>query len=451
MFKRKIYDELLNWKNKYNGTRALLIEGARRVGKSTIALEFAKSEYDSFIFIDFANVKKEVINIFDDISDLDLFFLRLQAEFNVNLVKRKSIIVFDEIQFFPKARQAIKYLVQDGRYDYLETGSLISIKKNVRDILIPSEELKIEMYPLDYEEFSNAVGLNYQLLKDLYNLKKPIGEEVNRKLIRDFRTYIAIGGMPQAVSAYIEKKSFDQIDEIKKSIIDLYISDLKKIDSSGRLSKIYESIPSQLFSKRNRFSFHYATNSNKNKKDEERIFDLLDSKIANSCYKITDPSISFSQSTDLTQYKFYLSDTGLFVTMLFNSDNNSHEDLYKKLISNKLDLNLGYLYENVISQLIVSSRRKLFYYFWNKENSTHKYEIDFLIYNKNKILPIEIKSNKTHHHQSLDQFAIKYSHICGNKYIFSTKDYQKEKDTFYIPFSYYMSIIIKFLYPFFEK
>ena len=349
MFERKIYKELLNWKNTYNGTSALLIEGARRVGKSTIALEFAKKEYASYIFIDFANTKKEILNIFDEISNLEMFFLRLQTEYNVKLIKRKSIIVFDEIQFFPKARQAIKYLVQDGRYDYLETGSLISIKKNVKDILIPSEELKIEMHPLDYEEFSNAVGNNYQILKDLYNLKSPIGEATNRKLIRDFRTYIAIGGMPQAVDAYIKKESFDQIDKIKKSIIDLYINDLKKIDQSGRLAKIYESIPSQLFSKRNKFSLHYAVKSNKSSKDEERIFDLLDSKIVNACYQITDPSISFSQSIDLTKYKFYLADTGLFVTMLFNNDDNSHRDLYKKLISNKLDLNLGYLYNFTIT------------------------------------------------------------------------------------------------------
>ena len=428
MFRRKIYDKLLKWKNEYNGTRAVLIEGARRIGKSTIVEEFARNEYKSYILIDFASVSGDVLKIFDDISNLDLFFLRLQAEYNISLQNRDSVVIFDEVQLFPRARQAIKYLVKDGRYDYIETGSLISIKKNVKDILIPSEEIKLEMYPMDYEEFCDAVGFNYSILKDIYELNKPIGESTNRKLVREFRIYMAVGGMPQAVEAFIEKKSFDKIDEIKRGIIDLYKNDLRKIDSSGRLSKIYESVPAQLAAKRNRFSLKSAVTTTKTSKDNERIFDLIDSKIVNICNHITEPSLSLNQSIDLTRYKFYLADTGLFVTMLFNSDDRSHENIYKKLLSDKLDSNLGYLYENVIAQLLVSSGKKLYYYTWQKENSTHKYEIDFLVINKNKVSPIEVKSGRINNHDSIDNYSKKYSHLSGEKYIVSSKDVGKEKD-----------------------
>lgn len=434
MFKRKIYNKLLKRKEEYKGTRAVLIEGARRIGKSTIVEEFAKKEYKSYILIDFANVSANVLKMFDDIYDLDLFFLRLQAEYNINLFPRESVIIFDEVQLFPRARQAIKYLVRDGKYDYIETGSLISIKKNVKDILIPSEEIKLEMYPMDYEEFCDAVGFNYLVLKKLFDLNRPIGEATNRKLIRDFRIYMAVGGMPQAVEAFVQKKSFNKIDEIKREIIDLYKSDLRKIDPTGRLSKIFESVPAQLAAKRNRFSLKTAIKTTKTSKDEERIFDLIDSKIVNICNHVTEPSISINQSIDLTRYKFYLSDTGLFVTMLFNSDDKSHESIYKKMLSNKLDSNLGYLYENVIAQLLVSSSKKLYYYTWNKENSTHKYEIDFLIVNKNKVSPIEVKSGRINNHESIDNYSKKYSRLSGAKYIISTKDIGFENDIILKPF-----------------
>lgn len=434
MFKRKIYSDLIAWKNESNGTTALLIEGARRIGKSTVVESFAKNEYESYIMIDFSNANSNVLNIFDDITNLDLFFLRLQAEYNVKLIERKSAIVFDEVQLFPKARQAIKHLVKDSRYDYIETGSLISIKKNVKTILIPSEEQKISMFPMDFEEFCEAIGYDYSLLENLYKMNKPIGEATNRKLIRDFRIYMAVGGMPQAVEAYINKKSFNEIDQIKRNIIRLYSDDLRKIDPSGRLSRIYESVPAQLASSRNKFSLRQAIKSRKSSKDEERLFDLIDSKIINICNQVTEPSLSMNLSVDLTKYKFYLSDTGLFVTMLFNSDNKDHDDIYKKLLSDKLELNLGYLYENVAAQMIAASSRKLFYYMWPKPNSTHKYEIDFLVCSNNKVVPFEIKSSKIHNHESLDVFSKKYSSICGNKYIISLKDRRKEKDISLMPF-----------------
>ena len=360
MFKRKVYDELLKWKKDNNGATAVLLEGARRVGKSTIALEFAKNEYKSFILIDFAKTDKDIISLFDDINKLDFFFLKLQTLFDKQLYTRNSVIVFDEVQLCPKARQAIKYLVNDGRFDYIETGSLISIKKNVRNIVIPSEETKIAVNPMDYEEFCWAAGYNYELIRSLYILHQPVGEIVHKKLMQQFKNYLAVGGMPQAVEGFVNGKTFNEINKIKKNIIDLYKDDLKKIDKSGRTSKLYESIPAQLISKKNKFSFRYAIKK-KGLKDNERLFDLLDSKIVNSCHNLLDISHSLNMYEDLNKFKLYASDTGLFVTMLFDSDE-EHKDIYKKLISNQLSLNLGYLYENMVSQMIVASGKNLFYY-----------------------------------------------------------------------------------------
>ncbi len=433
MFKRKAYQELVNWKKESNGKSAILLEGARRVGKSTIAINFGKNEYKSYILIDFSNVNNEILSLFDDIDNLDLFFLKLQVITNKTLYLRDSLIIFDEVQLFPKARQAIKHLVKDGRYDYLETGSLISINKNVDKILIPSEERKIEIYPLDYEEFCNAINYNYSNLKKLYDFHNSIGESTNRTLMKIFRLYVAIGGMPQAIEAYLNKRNFNEINQIKQDIINLYKEDLKKIDKSGRLSTMYESIPAQLVSNKNKFSFGYGLGK-KTLKDNERLFDLLDSKIVNICYNLKDISPSLSMYTDFSKFKLYVGDTGLFVTMLFNSDNKDHQDIYNKLLSDKLNLNLGYLYENVISQLIISSNRKLYYYLYDKENSTHKYEIDFILSNKNKIIPLEVKSNKVNNHKSIDDFSIKYSKLISSKYLISSKDYFKEKDLINIPY-----------------
>lgn len=432
MFKRKVYEELKEWKSKSNGKTAALLEGARRVGKSTIVREFVKNEYRSYVFIDFANTSKSLVSLFDDLSNLDLFFLRLQAEMNVSLYVRNSAIVFDEVQLCPKARQAIKYLVEDGRYDYIETGSLISIKKNVDKILIPSEETRIEVYPMDYEEFSDAVGFSYQALKALYSSGKGIGEATNRVLIRNFRTYVAVGGMPQAVAAFAEHKNFDEIDHIKKGIINLYEEDLKKIDKSGRLSKMYETIPAQLVAKKNRFSFGYGLGK-KTKKDDERLFDLLDSKIVNCCYRVNDISPSLSLYTDFTNFKLYVGDTGLFTSMLFNSEDRAHEDIYKKLLSDKLDLNLGYLYENVVAQMIVASKRGLYYFTFPKETSGN-YEIDFLLSNKNKVIPLEVKSGQVKFHDSIDRFGEKYSKFVKDRFLVSAKDRSKEKNLANIPF-----------------
>lgn len=440
MFKRKIYSKLEKRKKESNGKTALLIEGARRVGKSTIVREFAQNEYKSHIIIDFANASINILSIFDDISNLDLFFSRLQLETRIKLYDRKSVIIFDEIQLFPKARQAIKYLVLDGRYDYIETGSLISIKKNVSSIVIPSKESKIEMFPMDYEEFLDAIGYNYDIINNLYNQKISIGDDTNRTLMINLRLYIAIGGMPQAVESYLKDKNFEKIDIIKKNIINLYKDDLMKINKSGRLSKMFESIPAQLVSKRNKFSFGYGLNK-KVKKDDERLYDLIDSKIVNCCYKLVDVSPSLSLYEDLNSYKLYVADTGLFVTMLFNSNDNSHNDIYKKLLSDKLDVNLGYLYENLIAQIIASSNKKLYYFTFPKTNSSHNYEIDFLLNRNTKIIPLEVKSNKINNHNSLDFFKIKYSKYINQKYIISKKDYFKKDDIINLPFYFVPSFL----------
>ncbi|MBP5456721.1 MAG: ATP-binding protein [Paludibacteraceae bacterium] len=416
----------MEWKSNYGGKYACLLEGARRVGKTTIAEYFAQKEYKSYIKIDFSEATEAMLDIMKDIVNLDIFFLKLQAETDVTLYDRESVIIFDEIQLYPKVRQAIKHLVKDGRYDYIETGSLISIRKNVKDILIPSEEHKINVYPMDYEEFLWATQGNFDNLRQLYKINSPIGDAVNRTLMRNFRIYMAVGGMPQAVEAYVQKKNFNEIDKIKREIIRLYVDDLKKIDSSGRLSDIFNSVPSQLALKRKRFVVSMATGKQKTARDEERLFELVDSKIVTPCYHVSQPSVSLSQTRDVDRYKLYLSDTGLFVTMLFNDSHAPQSEIYKKLISDKLDADLGYLYENAVAQIIVSSGRKLYYHTWQKKESSHYYEVDFLLTSNHKVVPIEVKSASIRNHDSITQFAIKYSQYVGEQYLISQKDVSNE-------------------------
>ena len=342
-FKRKAYDKLVQWKTDYAQNYAVLLEGARRVGKSTIAEQFARNEYRSYILIDFSKASNEIKSCFDDINDLDMFFLRLQALTGVNLYKEESVVIFDEVQLFPKARQAIKHLVKDGRYHYIETGSLISIKKNVENILIPSEEMKIEVYPMDYEEFCWATNQNFDMLKKIYDMNKSIGQEVNRKLMRDIRVYMAVGGMPQAVEAYTVGQNFSMIDQIKRQIIVLYEDDFKKIDPSGRLSSIYHSIPAQLSKEAKRYSLSKTLGRRKNEKDDSLIYDLIDSKTVIASYNSTDPRVSLSLTKDLSSYKLYIADTGLFVTLMFIDRPATENEIYAKLLADKLPANLGYM------------------------------------------------------------------------------------------------------------
>ena len=426
MFKRKVYQDLLKWKNEYSPRYACLLEGARRVGKTTIAIEFAQNEFETYIIIDFSKATSSIIDVFKDMANLDLFFLRLQAETGGKLIEGKSVIIFDEVQLFPLARQAIKHLVADGRYAYIETGSLISIKKNVKNILIPSEEYRIQVYPMDYEEFLWATKGNPDILKQLTQKEIALGESANRKLMRDFRIYMAVGGMPQAVDAYINENSFEEVDKVKREIISLYMDDLKKIDSSGRLSNIYKSVPAQLALDKKKFVVTAATGKQKTNRDDERIYELIDSKMVLPCYRVANPSVSLSQTMDINTFKLYISDIGLFTTLIFNDSENGREDIYKKLLSDNLSADLGYLYENIVAQILVSKGRTLYYHTWEKEDSTHYYEIDFLLTEKTKLIPIEVKSSSVRNRKSLDAFKKKYSKKVGNCYLFSQKDITKE-------------------------
>ena len=431
-FKRKAYDKLVQWKTDYAQNYAVLLEGARRVGKSTIAEQFARNEYRSYILIDFSKASNEIKSCFDDINDLDMFFLRLQALTGVNLYKEESVVIFDEVQLFPKARQAIKHLVKDGRYHYIETGSLISIKKNVENILIPSEEMKIDVYPMDYEEFCWATNQNFDMLKKIYDMNKSIGQ-VNRKLMRDIRVYMAVGGMPQAVEAYTVGQNFSMIDQIKRQIIVLYEDDFKKIDPSGRLSSIYHSIPAQLSKEAKRYSLSKTLGRRKNEKDDSLIYDLIDSKTVIASYNSTDPRVSLSLTKDLSSYKLYIADTGLFVTLMFIDRPATENEIYAKLLADKLPANLGYLYENLVAQMITSTGRELYYHTWEKKGSTHYYEIDFLISNGSKVSAIEVKSAGAGKHESLLEFRKKYSKNIKNSYIVSQKDIDKKEELKFMP------------------
>ncbi len=434
VFKRKLYDKLLEWKNNYAGQYAVLVEGARRVGKSTLVEEFARKEYQSYVRVDFSEASNEIRDCFDEIADLDRFFLRLQTYTGVQLVERQSAIIFDEVQLFPRARQAIKHLVADGRYDYIETGSLISIKKNVKDILIPSEEMKLKLYPLDYEEFLWATGNEtYRLLKDFFDKKTEVGNALNRKLMRDFRIYMAVGGMPQAVLAYLDRKSFREIDEVKRGILRLYEDDFRKIDPSGLSSRIFRDIPSQLSHNRRRYVISGATGKKTQKRDLERLYDILDSQTVLASYNISKPDISLTSTKDPDSYKLYIADTGLFVTLMFIDRPVAENILYEKLLADKLPANLGYLYENAAAQIIAASGRELCYHTWHKKDSTHYYEIDFLIGKDQKIIPVEIKSSATSSHKSIDAFCEKYAKISARPYIFSQKDVASDGQTLLMP------------------
>ncbi len=423
MFKRKALEKLKYWKEKKAPKYSVLLEGARRVGKSTIAKEFAKQEYRSYIKVDFANITQDILDVFDDIANLDIFFLRLQTATGITLYKRESVIIFDEIQLMPKVRQAIKYLVADGRYDYIETGSLISIKKNVKDIVLPSEEMKIQIYPMDYEEFMWAIGNDtYDVLRDLYKLGKPVGNSLNRKLMRDFRIYMAVGGMPQAVEAYTEGRNFTEIDEVKREIIDLYKDDFFKIDDTGLIGRMYDSVPTQLATDKRSYVISAATGKKKIDKDLERLHDLLDSKTVLSCHNVLNPSIALPQTRDDDTFKLYLADTGLFTTMIFRSSGKTDKNIYTKLLSDSLPADLGYLYENAVAQVIAGSDIDLYYHTWEKENSSHYYEVDFLLASKTKIVPIEVKSSGIGKHESITEFQKKYSKHVAKEILLSQKD-----------------------------
>lgn len=435
IFKRKIYDRLLEWKQQQDGKTALLVQGARRIGKSTIVEEFAKNEYESYILIDFSKCPAEVKKLFDDISDLNFIFLRLQLIYGVQLVTRKSLIIFDEIQFLPRARQAIKSLVQDHRYDYIETGSLISIRKNVSDILIPSEEKKIDMFPMDYEEFRWALGDNatVPLLRSFWAKPQPL-QQAHRKLMRDFRLYMLVGGMPQAVNEFIETNNLAAVDEVKRTILDLYDEDFMKIDPSGRVSKIFSAIPAQLNSNATRYQLSSVIQGAENSDFIELISEMEKTMTVNISHHSNDPNVGLGNTENLTQYKLYAGDTGLFTTLAFKDKAFTDNIIYEKLLGDKLPANLGYMYENIVAQTLTASGYKLYYHTWPTASGKHSYEIDFLLSKNSKLIPIEVKSSAYKTHASLDAFCEKFSsRLSNDRYLIYTKDYAKEGNVTYLP------------------
>lgn len=435
MFRRKIYDKLLEWKTESDGRTALLIEGARRVGKSTVVEEFAKNEYESYILIDFSRASKAVKELFEDISDLDYLFLQLQLQYKVDLHERSSLIIFDEVQQCPLARQAIKALVADHRYDYVETGSLISIKCNVKDILIPSEERKISMYPMDHEEFLWAVGdtITIPLLKKVFDSGKPVGAQIHRKLMRDFRLHMLVGGMPQAVNEYIETNNFRKVDQIKRDILNLYEDDFKKIDPTGKLSSLFDAIPAQLNKNASRYQVSSVLNGERAENILESIAELKDSKTVLVSYHANDPNAGMSNNKDLGKFKLFLSDTGLFTTLMFKDRDFTENIIYEKLLNDKLSANLGYLYENAVAQILTANGDALFYHTFMNESTRRNYEIDFILARKNKVCPIEVKSSGYKTHASLDAFSRKFSDRILDKYLIYTKDFAKDEDIFCLP------------------
>lgn len=434
-FKRKMYDTMLKWKSGRNGDTALLIQGARRIGKSTIAEEFARNEYKSYILIDFSKVSKEVSDLFNDISDLNYLFLRLQFIYQVQLHERESVIIFDEVQLQPLARQAIKHLVKDHRYDYIETGSLISVRSKSCNIIIPSEETKVNMYPMDYEEFRWALGdtATIPLLRTAFEKKMSLGDAVHRKLMRDFRLYMLVGGMPQAVAAYIKTNNFSAVDLAKRDIITLYEEDFGKIDDSGRAKAMYDAIPAQLSRNTLRYQVGKAIPDEKVERVINIVKDMEDSMTANIAFHADDPNAGLALTKNEEYFKMYASDTGLFVTLAFMDSDYTENSIYNKLLNDKLSTSLGYVYENIIAQMLKAAGKNLFYHTIPYAEGKKYYEIDFIIADKHKVSPIEVKSSGYKSHKSLDEFCVKFSDRIMNKYLIYTKDFKRENGIDYIP------------------
>ena len=439
-FKRKIYAKMLEWKSESKGRTALLIEGARRIGKSTIVEEFAIREYETYILIDFNKASEEVKSLFDDLMDLDFIFLRLQAIFHKSLKSRNSVIIFDEVQKCPNARQAIKYLVADGRYDYIETGSLISIKKNTESITIPSEEDRLQMYPMDFEEFRWAMNdeVTIPTLSKFFERKLPLGAAF-RTTMRGLRLYALVGGMPQAVVEYLETNDLRKVDAIKRKIIKLYTEDFLKLDPSGNVSKLFESIPAQLSRGANRYVTSSIIGKVGKVSENSLLQQLEDSKTVNVCYHCDDPNVGMALTQNQERFKLFVCDTGLFVTLAFWDKNFTENVIYERMLSDKLSANLGYVYENLVAQMLTAKGDKLFYHTWAQDEK-HNYEIDFILSRGKKICPIEVKSSGYRTHASLDAFCKKFSERIQDRYLIYTKDLGHNEQVQHIPTCFTMFI-----------
>ena len=433
ILKRKIYNKLLNWKKECSGSKALLIEGARRIGKSTICEEFGKNEYKSYIFIDFAKRKEIVEGYFKQyINDLDTFFMMLSAYFKVKLYERDTLFIFDEVQMFPQARAAIKYLVADGRYDYIETGSLISVKENIKDIVIPSEERSIQMYPLDFEEFAWAFGEDNLIsyIKACFEKKEPLDRGLHNKAMLLFKQYLLVGGMPKPVILFIEnRKDFSQADKEKRDILKLYQNDIKKIKASYRskVLAIFDQIPGLLSQHEKRVVLKNISEGSYFENYSETFFWLSDSMISNECFKCNDPNVGLSINEDRTYIKCYMGDTGLLLSHAFDENELLEDEIYSQILNDKLGINEGMLYENAIAQMLTANGHKLYFYtHYSQEKHINDIEIDFVISNRSKlkykIFPIEVKSGKNYKATSLMKFREKYKDRIGECYIIHPKN-----------------------------
>lgn len=446
MLKRKIYDKLLKWKNQSNGSTAILIDGARRVGKSYIVEEFGKNEYESYITIDFGNISQDVLDLFIyDTTNLDLFFAKLSAYYGKTLHKRNSLIIFDEVQQFPKARQLIKYLVADGRYDYIETGSLIRLKKNVQDIIIPSEEEHIEMFPMDFEEFLWAMNdeVTVPLIRSCFENKTPLGPALHRKIMNDFRQYILVGGMPQSVLAYLNEKNFEASDNAKRKIIKLYRDDISKFASGyeNKVFALFDNIPAQLSKKEKKYNLSSINKNARYRTYEDSFIWLNEAMIVNTCFNTADPNVGLALSADNTTQKCYMADTGLLVTLTFMDNSFTENELYKAILFDKLGINEGMIMENIVAQMLRTNGHKLYFYSrCDNTNRENHMEIDFLISENKKIAPIEVKSNNYTSHSSLDKFKTKFSSKIGNSYILYSKDVMIKDGIIHLPF--YMAMFL---------
>ena len=444
--KRKIYNDLLTWKKGSGGSTALMIDGARRVGKSFLCEQFAKNEYKSHIIIDFGNAPKNILDLFiNDSFNLDLFYSKLFAFYSKTLRKRESVIIFDEVQQFPHARQLIKYLVADGRYDFIETGSLIRLKKNVQDIIIPSEEEHIEMFPLDFEEFLWALGddATVSLIKQCFDTKTPIGQTLHKKIMNDFRQYILVGGMPQAVVEYVKTKDFEAVDTVKRRILKLYRDDVSKFAEGyeDKAFAIFDGIPGQLSKKEKKYKLSSISKQARFRSYEDSFVWLGEAMIVNNCFNATDPNIGLALSADHATQKCYMADTGLLITHTFMDSPYIENELYKAILFDELGINEGMIMENIAAQMLRRNGHKPYFYSRNDKGRRENHmEIDFLIAEKKKIAPIEIKSGSYKSHSSLDKFKKKFSSKLSNSYILYTRDVMIKDDIIHLPI--YMTMFL---------
>ena len=442
--RRKIEDKLLEWKLNNNGRTAVLIDGARRVGKSYIVEKFAEENYKSYILIDFNEVGSEIKELFDvNLRDLDSFFMYLSAAYNTKLYDRESLIIFDEVQLYPRARAAIKYLVADGRYDYIETGSLMSIKKNVKDILIPSEERHIKMFPMDFEEFLWAKGedLIMPVIRDCFEKRKQLGQALHRKVLTLFREYVIVGGMPQAVEEYIETRDFESVDLIKRDILTLYRADIQKYAEGyeGKTESIFDEIPAQLSKHEKRFTLSSLEKGARFRNYESAFLWLQDSMITNVCFNSTEPNIGLKMNRDNSSFKIYMADTGLLISHAFDEAGIVSEDIYKKLLFGKLEVNEGMIFENIVAQMLAANGRSLYFYSNPSRNDKEsRMEIDFLLAKsktttRHNIIPLEVKSGKRYTLSSLKKFQNKYAEQLSEAIVLHTDDVKEQDGIKFLP------------------